>query len=167
MERPTKRLNEYMNLITGLIKITEESHKDVKHLKLAMKQFEEVNHHIQLSNDIRKNKEQLFKMENSIIMEDGSYINLVTKDRKFIRCGPLIKVCRRVNKEFYFWLLSDQLIYGHSVGNGKFKYHRSLSLTNCKVVDIDYGEGPIIKPTGNMAKKTARSDCYIVLHHFT
>ena len=87
-------------------------------------------------------------------MEDGSYINLVTKDRKFIRCGPLIKVCRRVNKEFYFWLLSDQLIYGHSVGNGKFKYHRSLSLTNCKVVDIDYGEGPIIKPTGNnMAKK--------------
>jgi len=155
MERPTKRLNEYMNLITGLIKITEESHKDVKHLKLAMKQFEGVNHHIQLSNDIRKNKEQLFKMENSIIMEDGSYINLVTKDRKFIRCGPLIKVCRRVNKEFYFWLLSDQLIYGHSVGNGKFKYHRSLSLTNCKVVDIDYGEGPIIKPTGNMAKKNS------------
>ena len=48
-----------------------------------MKQFEGVNHHIQLSNDIRKNKEQLFKMENSIIMEDGSYINLVTKDRKF------------------------------------------------------------------------------------
>ena len=78
-------------------------------------------------------------MESSIFLSDGTHLSVVAKHRKFIACGPLIKVCRRVKKEFYFWLLSDQLIYGHYLGNNKFRFHRSLSLSTCKIVDIDYG----------------------------
>jgi hypothetical protein len=158
IEMPLQRLDQYTSLISGLIEVTPETHRDSKNLKLALQQLEKVNHHIQVSNDARINKEELFRMENSIIMDDGSHISLVTKDRKFIRCGPLIKVCRRVNKEFYFWLLSDQLIYGHYIGSGKFRFHRSLSLSSCNVVDIDDGERNKAASTATSSKKGRTKD---------
>ena len=114
-------------ILQGLLDTSSEMKRESKTLKNALQQFEGVSRHIQVTNEARRNKEELLRMESSIFLSDGTHLSVVAKHRKFIACGPLIKVCRREKKEFYFWLLSDQLIYGHYLGNNKFRFHRSLS----------------------------------------
>ena len=124
IEKPLHRLDEYMVILKGLLGTSAEMKRESKTLKDALHQFEGVSRHIQVTNEARRNKEELFRMERSIFLGDGTHLSVVAKRRKFIACGPLIKVCRREKKDFYFWLLSDQLIYGQYLGNNKFRFHR-------------------------------------------
>ena len=62
--------------------------------------------------------------------------SLVKEGRSFIREGTLLKVCRRNDKKFQFWLFSDLLMYGHAVGGGLFKHHRTIHLHECEVEEI-------------------------------
>ena len=42
------------------------------------------------------------------------------------------------------------------MGNNKFRFHRSLSLSTCKIVDIDYGDGNIVNATSGIKKSSAK-----------
>ena len=44
--------------------------------------------------------------------------DLVKEGRSLIREGDLVKVCRKRNKKFHFWLFNDLFIYGHAVRIG-------------------------------------------------
>ena len=65
---------------------------------------------------------------------------LLVRGRHFVREGPLVKVCRREDKIFFFWLFTDLLVYGHSVGGGRYKFHRSMDILDVRVSSPDVHE---------------------------
>lgn len=63
---------------------------------------------------------------------------LVSRQRRFIREGPLVKVCRNANKTFMFWLTNDYLIYASSLPNGKYSLNHCIELMRCRVFSREY-----------------------------
>ena len=98
IEKPLHRLDDYMVILKGLLGTSAEMKRESNTLKDALHKFEGVSRHIQVTNEARRNKEELFRMERSIFLGDGTHLSVVAKRRKFIACGPLIKVCRREKK---------------------------------------------------------------------
>lgn len=69
---------------------------------------------------------------------------LVSPERKFIREGVLVKMCRRVPKRRYFFLFNDLLIYGaanESTAKTTYTFHRSLNIKNLRVQDLPATDG--------------------------
>lgn len=64
---------------------------------------------------------------------DSFISKIASFDRIFIKEGDLKKVCRKKNKTFHFWLFTDYLIYGSSVGSNTYNFHRSIDLNKCTV----------------------------------
>jgi hypothetical protein len=80
------------------------------------------------------NYEKLISIQNSFLFtlfQPETYLQtLVSYQRTFVREGDLVKVCRKTNKEYRFWLFSDAVIYGkHYAPTGKYKLHRVIELT--------------------------------------
>jgi hypothetical protein len=95
----------------------------------ACSQLKEAQSHIRATIHERENKDIILDIERSFVDQH----NFLIKNRCFVRKGPLTKVCRREDKEFHFWLFNDLLVYGHFVGNGKYKHHRSFDLKHVRV----------------------------------
>ena len=131
LNAPLKRLEEYQTLLNMLIAATPSVHNDHASLVRAVAKVNDAAVFVAQTNQKRENKEMIVDIEDSFVDEEV----LLTAGRIFIRSGPLVKVCRRENKEFYFWLFNDLLLYGHYIAAlGKFKCHRRIFLTNCQVV---------------------------------
>jgi hypothetical protein len=71
---------------------------------------------------------------------------IVHPDRKFIREGVLVKMCRREPKRRYFVLFSDLLIYGSmndssaNLTKATITFHRALDLSQVNIEDVRDGE---------------------------
>ena len=80
------------------------------------------------------------------IMGDAFLDTLASnKDRQFLKEGDLIKVCRKSNKTFRFWLFSDYVMYGAKyVGTDKFEFHRSIKLDETVVKQGGEGENSLM-----------------------
>ena len=129
MVKPMERMLVYSRLLSSALLLTNETHSDRQSLSAACAQLKEAQTHIKKTIHERENKDVILDIERSFV----DPISLLIKGRSFVRRGPLTKVCRREDKEFYFWLFSDLLVYGHFVGNNKYKHHRSFELENVQV----------------------------------
>ena len=63
-------------------------------------------------------------------------------DRKFIREGVLVKLCRREPKRRYFILFNDLLIYAtvNSESSNTFTFHRHFELSQVRVIENPQNE---------------------------
>jgi hypothetical protein len=87
----------------------------------------------------KKNFEKLIEIHSSfvnIMFPDPVYTNLVNTKRTFIQEGDLLKVCRKKNKSFHFFLFNDYLVYASSVGPNIYSWNRSLDLSKCKIREL-------------------------------
>src|SRR5690606_31453925 len=52
--------------------------------------------------------------------------NIVSNDRLLVLEADLIKVCRKKNKTFHFWLFNDFLMYGAYISGNSYQFHRTV-----------------------------------------
>eukprot|EP00735_Rhodelphis_limneticus_P014967 TRINITY_DN908_c0_g1::TRINITY_DN908_c0_g1_i2::g.16091::m.16091 TRINITY_DN908_c0_g1::TRINITY_DN908_c0_g1_i2::g.16091 ORF type:complete len:664 (-),score=187.68,sp/Q69ZL1/FGD6_MOUSE/31.84/3e-51,sp/Q69ZL1/FGD6_MOUSE/28.76/7e-21,sp/Q69ZL1/FGD6_MOUSE/43.48/4e-10,FYVE/PF01363.16/1.7e-18,FYVE/PF01363.16/4.2e-14,FYVE/PF01363.16/1.1e-20,RhoGEF/PF00621.15/2.3e-35,RhoGEF/PF00621.15/4e+03,PH/PF00169.24/1e-06,PH/PF00169.24/0.0063,FYVE_2/PF02318.11/0.02,FYVE_2/PF02318.11/0.0019,FYVE_2/PF02318.11/0.00011,zf-B_ len=62
------------------------------------------------SDETRDQQDKLLEVQKMFV----SKVDILDPDRFLIRQGTLLKVCRRENKKFEFFLFNDLLMYGHS-----------------------------------------------------
>lgn len=69
----------------------------------------------------------------------NSEIVLVEPGRFFVKQGKLVKIAGSSEKrrsEYTFFLFSDLLVYASDAGSSKFKIHRVIHLSLCRLVDL-------------------------------
>ena len=99
LQKVLRRLSVYNDLLLNLKNsIYTPADPDYNDLLQAIKKIDDAASHIEFTNRNRENKESLLRIGKSF----DPPIDLLVKDRKFIRSGSLTKVCRRANKDFYF-----------------------------------------------------------------
>jgi len=132
------RVDYYLRFIRELSLVTPVGHSDQKAVSAALNSL------IVEANDVseviknRKNFEKLLDIQNLFISvnvfgPDPFVQKIASFDRVYIREGDLKKVCRKKNKTFKFWLFNDYLIYGESLGNNSYSFHRSIDLSKCTI----------------------------------
>ena len=63
-------------------------------------------------------------------------INYISCTYLYLHRFSMPLCCRRVVKEFMFWLFSDKLLYGEVIpGLGTYWLHREIQLVACRVSD--------------------------------
>ncbi|BFU25415.1 Rho guanine nucleotide exchange factor, putative [Entamoeba histolytica HM-1:IMSS-B] len=127
---PVQRLPRYVLLLKELQKNTPKDHKDYDILNETLIKMEEVTKDVNESIKESERRLALFRMKkvltnysafNESIAKKGEKCekDIVQAHRFFVQEGELTKVCRKANKERYFVLFNDILIYGegneHSV----------------------------------------------------
>jgi hypothetical protein len=121
-------------LLMKLHEITSLHHPDHTSLDRSLQHITEV---IQQMHDVYTthiNYEKLILIQNSFLFtlfQPETYLQtLVSYQRTFVREGDLVKVCRKTNQEYRFWLFDDALLYGKFYGpTRKYKLHRVIELT--------------------------------------
>ena len=131
--KPMERMLQYNKLLSRVLDCTSDNHPDYTSLKKAVSRIQEAQAHIKKTMRERENKDKILEIERSFV----GRVKLLVRGRLFVRQGPLVKVCRKEDKKFFFWLFSDLLIYGHAVGNGRYKFHRSMDIANIRVSHPD------------------------------
>lgn len=68
----------------------------------------------------------------------GGDLNLVDQHRSFIKEGKLVKISSSNGKrsEYHFFLFSDILMYASEAMQTKYKMHKVLHLSLCRLQDI-------------------------------
>lgn len=135
-ELPCLRLTMYLNFIVDLKNLTEEDHRDFPALQTAFEFVETTHRDISDVIKSKKNFEKLMKIQSSFInfgVGQTFLQNLVTTHRTLIKEDELVKVCRKKNKPFRFWLFNDYLMYGSSLGSSTFSFNRAIDLNLCSI----------------------------------
>jgi len=81
---------------------------------------------------IQQDIEKVRKIQKSFV----GRVNLIAPDRKYIREGMLVKLCRKEEKTYYFFLFNDCLVYAQPLAAKKYIYHRAIDLNEATVKDI-------------------------------
>lgn len=138
------------DLLKKLLEKTNASHKDYPKLSLATKSYGDLVGRVDGELERQSNYAKLLSISSSVmktgIMGDAFLDSLASnKDRQFLKEGDLIKVCRKSNKTFRFWLFSDYVMYGAKyVGTDKFEFHRSIKLDETVVKQGGEGENSLM-----------------------
>ena len=135
--KPMERMLQYDTLLTRLLERTEDTHPDHESLTKAVTQIHAAQAHIRHTMWERDNKDIILEIEEAFVDKN----RLLVRGRRFVRQGPLVKVCRREDKKFFFWLFTDLLVYGHAVGGGRYKFHRSMDIAHVRVSNPDVHQG--------------------------
>jgi Myosin head (motor domain)/RhoGEF domain/FYVE zinc finger/Myosin N-terminal SH3-like domain len=120
---PIQRIPRYRLLLSELRKYTPEAHPDYTDLGNAVELVESVAKHVNEALRQHENRRFIIRIQESFT---GS-VTLVAPNRVFVRKGELIRVCRRQNKLYMFFLFNDILIYASKRG-WKYSVNRMLSL---------------------------------------
>ncbi|ELP90470.1 Rho/RAC guanine nucleotide exchange factor, putative [Entamoeba invadens IP1] len=112
---PVQRLPRYSLLLADLIKHTSKDHPDFENLLKAQIGIKKLANTVNEIVEERAKNQILVQLSKKI---EGLEEELVSPFREFIRSGLLMKVCRKFNKERYFYLFNDMLIYG--IGDEKY-----------------------------------------------
>ena len=128
---------------------TPQSHCDYSKLSLATKSYGDLVGRVDGELERQRNYAKLLDIQYSVtktgLLGDAFLDSLASKDRVFLKEGDLVKVCRKANKTFRFWLFSDYAMYGSKyVGTGKFEFHRSIKLDECVVKKGKEGDNSLI-----------------------
>eukprot|EP01038_Epipyxis_sp_PR26KG_P012646 gene12646-16955_t len=138
IELPRSRVSYYLNFIRDLEKATPNTHEDHNALTSAISSIDNVVKETEELIRLKTNFEALLEIQQSLVSanligSDPIIQKLASMDRTFIKQGDLKKVCRKKNKTFRFWLFSDYILYGSSLGTGKFSLNRCIDLLTCTV----------------------------------
>ncbi|KAL7714471.1 Rho guanine nucleotide exchange factor [Entamoeba marina] len=130
---PVQRLPRYRLLLTDLLKHTEDDFVDKPRLEEALDKIATL---ATLLNEIIKERSRNQKLVELINRIDGLSFELVSPFREYLLSGSLTKVCRKENKERFFYLFNDTLIYG--IGDEKkMKVSEELPLELLMVESTD------------------------------
>lgn len=125
--------------LTKLHDMTPTTHPDHSSLDTAIQNLTSTIKQMHDVYTVHINYEKLITIQNSFffsLFQPEPYLKqLVSNQRIFVREGDLIKVCRKTNQEYRFWLFNDALLYGKFYNpTGKYKLHRVIELTSiCNV----------------------------------
>lgn len=120
---PIQRIPRYKLLLTELLKHTPSNHPDHKQLTQAVELVGQVATHINDALRAAENRHEIIAIQDSFL---GTH-NLLEAHRKFIRKGKLMRVCRRSDKLFTFFLFNDLLLYASQKG-WKYTVHRTIQI---------------------------------------
>merc|ERR1711871_1566650 len=114
---PVQRVPRYKLLLEELRKHTPGDHPDRVALDVAITKVDDAAHRINECVRRRENNETIRRIQKRFVkfQDVPDLATLVQEGRVFVREGPLLKVCRREDKRFQFWLFSDIIMYGHAV----------------------------------------------------
>ena len=137
---PIQRVLRYRMLLDelrkDLIKRGHESHRDIVLIDEALNKIKNAATSINNVIKVRENQQELLELESKWNGYECSKAG-----RTIIKHGNLIKKCRRADKQFYFALFSDVLIYGRrskeALGTtNRYVHHREIQLEVAKVVSV-------------------------------
>lgn len=123
---PIQRVMRYEMLTTRMIKSTPPD--EPTYLQQLMKTDKQL---VQIACEVDEAVEEYEKtkaLKNLFYRLKGGPEDLVSPSRSYVREGPLTKCCRSADKEFYFCLFNDLLIYGHKGARGMITVHHTMSM---------------------------------------
>ncbi|EDR27611.1 Rho/RAC guanine nucleotide exchange factor, putative [Entamoeba dispar SAW760] len=126
---PVQRLPRYKLLLTDLIKHTDDGFVDKPKLIDALDKISKL---ATLVNEVIKERSRNQKLLELVDKIEGLSHELVTPYREYIKSGSLLKICRKDNKERYFYLFNDLLVYGIGDEN-KIKVSQEFQLESLKI----------------------------------
>ena len=83
-----------------------------------------------------RNSENMAEIRGSFATLEPLLEQILYSDRVFIREGDLLKLCRKKQKLFHFWLFNDYVLYGTQVKSmlsRSYHFHRALKLATCSI----------------------------------
>ncbi|ELP94641.1 Rho/RAC guanine nucleotide exchange factor, putative [Entamoeba invadens IP1] len=139
---PVQRLPRYKLLLQELLKNTENTHEDYMNIKSAFEMIQNVAKEVNDRTKETEKKSAVYKV--SRLIEGLDDLDLNDVPRELVKEGMLVKVCRSGNKNRFFYLFTDVMIYG--VGNqhitvSEWFYNRHVVLED----DIRYQNAFSIK----------------------
>ena len=156
---PIQRIPRYKLLVEQLLKHTCSSSRDYQALSAAISQIKKVTAHI--NDEVSRQHEAMAVLNIQDIFTGNT--TLVAPGRSFVRQGPLVKVGRRSNKLYEFFLFSDLLCYADSSltpAGRKFTMHREIPINEAFAIqnirDEEHAE---------QAKEQHSHRFFIVTHH--
>lgn len=136
MGAPIYGPDRYLKFLRDINEQTPDGHPDKLSLATSITTIEKAVNSVGEVMKIKRNFEKLIEVQASFVtmmFADPVLTNLVSAKRTYIQEGDLLKVCRKKNKKFRFFLFNDILCYGGSVGPGSYSWNRSLDLAKCKI----------------------------------
>lgn len=125
-----QRIPRYTLLLDDLVKHTEPNHPDYGELLSASEKMKNVANDINQAIKRGENAQKILNINNSFVTKTSSFnvtsytfilfliiksiflFKFVEPHRVYIRDGPLMKVCRKANKQRWVFLFNDVLVYG-------------------------------------------------------
>jgi FYVE/RhoGEF/PH domain-containing protein 5/6 len=104
---PVQRMPRYVMLIMSLLERTPEWHRDHKPLKAGLALIEDMVTGVDGAIERQENLQKTYDVARRLGMADLMSVDT----RLYVRDGTLTKVCRKQDKERWFVLFSDILIY--------------------------------------------------------
>jgi hypothetical protein len=135
LDQPRQRIKLFGTFLNNVLRLTPTPHADHSQLQQSIVVIDNMDKEITELLRIKKNFEHLLEIQNSLVTIGNEPIiqKLASMERTFIRQGDLKKVCRKKNKLFRFWLVSDYLIYASSLGGDKYSFNRAMELHKVSV----------------------------------
>mmetsp|Transcript_12370 Transcript_12370/g.13694 ORF Transcript_12370/g.13694 Transcript_12370/m.13694 type:complete len:874 (-) Transcript_12370:513-3134(-) len=142
---PIQRMCRYELLFRELVKNTNKEHVDYKPLVDAHESVQGVNSHLEKHLAQFNNWQKMLEIEKTLKNKPASW-EMLKPGRLFILEGQLTKKCRKEDKERYFFLFSDVIIYCKKYSGGKklaagiaggaeFAFHKVLELKGASLED--------------------------------
>ena len=128
---PVQRVPRYKLLLKELLKRTKQDDAERSVIECALDTVSNVAATINESVRKRENYDKLVELQNSLVGAVGP--SIISHDRKFVRQGTLMRVCKRKPKPMEFILFSDILMYGTPRYDGQLRVHRRFALDTCTI----------------------------------
>lgn len=138
---PVQRIPRYKLLLEDLLKYTSATHVDHQNIGKALQTIEEVAEFV--NENIHEHEMALSVIE--IQRTLGMKESLLAPGRRLLKAGALFKICRKNHQRRQFYLFTDILLYSSSssspLGGDDQVSHRSITLEECKVMDVPDAPG--------------------------
>ncbi len=133
---PVQRMPRYVMLISSLLEKTPEWHRDHKPLAQGLVSIEEMVSGVDGAIERQENLQKTYDVARRLGLADLMSVDT----RLYVRDGTLTKVCRKQDKERWFVLFSDILIYAAFDPTKLSMKHEVLLLDRTAI--SDYSERP-------------------------
>lgn len=140
MGTPVNGPERYLKFFNELLETTPTNHLDYAGLTASVAVLEKTVAAVADVMRVKRNYEKLIDIQSSfvnVMFPDPVLQNLVSSKRTYIQEGDLLKVCRKKNKKFRFFLFNDLLVYGASIGPGSYSWNRAVDLSTCQIKKLD------------------------------
>jgi len=129
---PIQRIPRYKLLLAELHRNTPATHPDYAGLEKALDQVGDVAMHINEAVKKQAHRNEVVRIQELF----GGSVDLVSPSRRFLKQGPLTKVCRASDRKYEFFLFNDLLLYSSKPSMGsKYKLHRKIDINGSFFVE--------------------------------
>jgi hypothetical protein len=159
---PVQRVPRYLMLLNELLKQTIKEDANSSEITILKKAIVSIENVCQFINGAKGHLEQV-KIILDIEKECDLDGCLVRPRRRLLIDGELLKVCRKRNKRFHFWLFNDMLMYGQKRTLGGYDISHRFSLEFVQVREIDFVTNVTTKETNPALEFKSTKKSFIVI----